>query len=71
MCPKTNWKDIGDLRLPSPKWRLGRAANWYALRLGLPENTIAFINPDGRHAKINKTLGKLRKDWAEKKLHEN
>jgi hypothetical protein len=63
MMAKKNWKDIGDLRLPNPKWRLGRAAAWFALQLGLPPGALVFRRPDGSVARSDKTLGALRLDW--------
>ena len=60
---KTNWKDIGDLRRPNPKWRLGRAAGYFARLLELDESAVRFVNPDGSRARSNKTLGSLRADW--------
>jgi len=63
---KTNWKDIGDLRLPNPAWRIGRAAKWFEERLGLPSGVIEFRNPDGGKARTDKTLKSLRRDWTEK-----
>jgi hypothetical protein len=60
---KTNWNDIGDLRLPNPKWRIGRAAKWFAERLGLPKGAGVFRNPDGSKARIDKSLQALRRDW--------
>lgn len=62
---KTNWKDIGDLRLPHSAWRLGRAARWFEDRLGLPPGVIAFQNPDKSKARTDKTLKALRRDWQE------
>ena len=60
---KTLWRDIGDLRLPNATWRLGKAAAWWAKRLGLPKGSVVFLNPDGSRARSNKTLGSLRSDW--------
>lgn len=62
---KTNWKDIGDLRLPHSAWRLGRAARWSEERLGLPSGAVAFRNPDKSKARTDKTLKALRRDWQE------
>jgi hypothetical protein len=42
---KSNWGDIGDLRLPHATWRLGRAARYFESILGLPEGAIAFLTP--------------------------
>ena len=61
---KTNWKDIGDLRLPNPAWRIGGAARWFEERLGLPPGVIAFQNPDKSKARTDKTLKALRRDWT-------
>ena len=61
---KTNWKDIGDLRLPNPRWRIGGAAKWFEARLGLPNGAIMFRNPDGSKARIDKSLKALRRDWT-------
>jgi hypothetical protein len=61
---KTNWKDIGDLRKPNSNWRLGGAAQWWARALGLPDGAVVFLNPDGRHARSDKTLKALRNDWG-------
>ncbi len=64
---KRNWKDIGDLRLPNSTWRIGGAANWFEKRLGLPKGVIAFYNPDGSKARVDKSLKALRRDWQQKK----
>lgn len=61
---KSNWKDIGDLRKPNSNWRLKGAARWYADALGLPPEAVVFVNPDGRHARSDKTLKALREDWS-------
>jgi hypothetical protein len=63
---KTNWGDIGDLRLPNSNWRIGRAAHWFEKRLGLPKGVIAFYNPDGSKARVDKSLKALRRDWDRK-----
>jgi hypothetical protein len=63
---KTNWKDIGDLRLPNSRWRIGKAAKWFEGRLELPSGVIAFRNPDGTKARTDKTLKALRRDWDRK-----
>ncbi len=63
---KTNWKDIGDLRLPNPAWRIGKAAKWFEERLGLPMGIITFRNPDGSKARVDKSLRALRRDWDSK-----
>ncbi len=60
---KTNWSDIGDLRLPNAKWRVGRAAKWFGKRLGLPSEAVVFRNPDGSKARTDKSLKALRRDW--------
>jgi hypothetical protein len=60
---KTFWKDIGDLRKPSPKWRLGRAARWYEVRLGLPKGAVRFLNPDGKPARPDMKLETLREQY--------
>jgi hypothetical protein len=60
---KSNWGDIGDLRLPNSKWRIGKAAQWFEGRLGLPKGVIVFRNPDGTKARVDKSLKTLRRDW--------
>ena len=60
---KSNWSDIGDLRKPNSRWRLGRAARWYASVLGIPDGAVVFLRPDGRQARSDKSLGALRDDW--------
>ena len=65
---KSNWKDIGDLRMPNLTWRVGNAARWFEKRLGLPERTISFTNPDGSKARSDKTLKVLRKEWVDNKV---
>jgi hypothetical protein len=60
---KTNWRDIGDLRLPNSTWRIGKAAKWFEERLGLPKGVIVFKNPDDSNARVDKTLKALRRDW--------
>jgi hypothetical protein len=60
---KKNWRDIGDLRLPNPAWRIGKAAKWFEARLDLPKGVIVFRNPDGSKARIDKSLKALRRDW--------
>lgn len=60
---KSNWKDIGDLRKPNPKWRSGRAAAWFARVVGLPVEALQFQRPDGRRARADKTIGALRREW--------
>ncbi len=64
---KTTWKDIGDLRLPHPAWRLGGAARWFEERLGLPSGAVAFHNPDNSKPRTAKTLTALRR--ADGRLH--
>jgi hypothetical protein len=59
------WRDIGDLRLPSSNWRLGRAANWWATRLGLPKGSVVFLRPNGKKARADKVLKALRREWSE------
>lgn len=65
---KTNWKDIGDLRLPNSQWRLGKAARWFEERLGLPRGTVAFVRPSGKKARPDKTLKALKAEWAQSLL---
>lgn len=60
---KANWKDIGDLRLANSTWRIGRAANWFEKRPGLPKGVIAFYNPNGNKARMDRLLKTLRCDW--------
>jgi hypothetical protein len=62
---KTNWKDIGDLRLPNSTSQIGRAANQFKKRLGSPQGIIAFYNPDGSKARVDKSLKALRRDWQQ------
>lgn len=54
---KSCWKDIGDLRKPHAKWRLRGASRWWARALGLPDQAVVFLNPDGSQARPYKTLG--------------
>jgi hypothetical protein len=61
---KSNWKDIGDLRKPNSTWRLRGASRWWAQALGLPDEAVVFLNPDGTQARSDKTLRALRKDWG-------
>ena len=56
-------KTIQDGRKPNSNWRLGRAAKWFAKRLGLPRRAVVFRLPNGRRARTDKTLGALRGDW--------
>jgi hypothetical protein len=60
---KSNWSDIGDLRLPNGTWRLGRAARWFENVLGLPAGAVLFALPNGRRARTDKKLGSLRNEW--------
>jgi hypothetical protein len=64
---KSNWKDIGDLRLPNSTWRLGKAARWFEKRLGLSSGALLFFRPDGSRARSDKTLRTLREEWTRKK----
>jgi hypothetical protein len=64
---KTNWKDIGDLCLPNSTSWIVRPANWFEKRQGLPKGVIAFYNPDGSQARVDKSLKALRRDWQQKK----
>ena len=61
---KTLWRDIGDLRRPNSTWRVRRAARWWARTLGLPDDAVVLLNPDGRRARANKTLRSLKRDWG-------
>jgi hypothetical protein len=56
-------QNLGDLRLPNPAWRIGKAAKWFEARLDLPKGVIVFRNPDGSKARIDKSLKALRRDW--------
>ncbi len=60
---KTKWRDIGNLRKPNSTWRLGPAARWFEKHLGLSAGTVAFVRPNGSHARIDKTLRTLREEW--------
>jgi hypothetical protein len=57
---KSNWSDIGDLRKPHAKWRLGSVARWFERVLGLPAGAVTLLRPDGSRARKDKTLGALR-----------
>ena len=61
---KSSWKDVGDLRRPNAIWRVRGACRWWARAVGLPDDAVVFLNPDGSRARANKTLGALRKDWG-------
>ncbi len=60
---RSKWSNIGNLRKPNSTWRLGRAARWFEQRLGLPNGAVAFVRPNGSHARIDKTLRALREEW--------
>lgn len=60
---KKNWTSSRELRKPNANWRLRGASSWYARALGLPQDAVVFINPDGRRARSDKTLGALRRSW--------
>ena len=62
---KSLWRDIGDLRLPNSIWRVGRAAKWWAERLGLPPDAVVMVRPGGKRARSDKTLKSLRREWLE------
>lgn len=61
---KSSWKNVGDLRMPNANWRLRGASRWWARAVGLPDEAVVFLNPDGSRARSDKTLGALRKDWG-------
>jgi hypothetical protein len=62
---KTLWKNTRNLRLPNPNWQSGRAAAWFAGRLGLPSEAVVLLRPSGRIARADKSIGALRKEWDE------
>jgi len=63
---KSLWRDIGPLRLPNPRWKLGHAADSWADMLGLPAGAVKIVRPSGQPARSDKRLGALQREWARK-----
>jgi hypothetical protein len=62
--PITHYKDLR-LRKPRSDWRIGRAEFWVADVLDLPPEAVRLVLPQrGRRARLDKTLGALRRDWG-------
>jgi hypothetical protein len=60
---KSLWRDVGQLRLPNPRWKLGSAADAWAEKLGLLPGAVKIFRPSGRPARSDKTLGALQQEW--------